>query len=200
MKEALRWAEEEAELPAHLLRADLHAGMDWYADSFCNYRMVFRKGEQMYYIGYIAGIIFIIWLISKIFGKKGNGTDSGINPGEKTTVKGIGPVSPGMEKPAKTPDGDDGTSAVHSGDGDPGRDEPHLPETTDGAEKTSSIKTGKRSGVRSGRDESEAPVEKKMVILYRENTGKSRGRCPYCNTYISSGNTVCEVCGSRISA
>ena len=42
--------------------------------------------------------------------------------------------------------------------------------------------------------------EKKLVILYQEDTKKYRKRCPYCNTYLTSGNTICEVCGSEVSA
>jgi hypothetical protein len=200
----------------------------------------------MYYIGYILGVILIIWLISKVFsalfGKKDAGTVSGPAVPPSVTEG----TESGPDEEEIMPEAEDTfeDSVRHDTDKHPEsvvRDtlsdskkdrtskktdskkegemfikppsDIDLPETSSvvkgpgvSAEKGSVEKYGpgkskpSEPGIRSGGEESEDAGEKKTVILYREDTGKYRKRCPFCNTYLTSGNTFCEVCGSKVSA
>ena len=176
----------------------------------------------MYYIGYILGIIFIIWLISRLISAKSRKKDGGASDGTSSTAAapaggGIEsksdketPLEPGPSKdPAgsdegsfiKAPDDMDLSTPPGSGTGKDSSSEKESPEKekTPGTYSSEKEKTPGPT-VRSGTDEADASDEKKTVILYREETGKYRKRCPYCNTYMTSGNPVCEVCGSKVSA
>lgn len=209
----------------------------------------------MYYIGYILGVILIIWIVSKIFsaifGKKDTGAAAGSSVSsaekeetesredeEKTASEAESAPGSGLrhdtEKPSETAKtGEhirsgskrDGTGTPEEKGKVPKRDsegaamtfikppsEADLPETEPGVKGTGASgekvppaeREPRKAGtpgpsVRSGGEESE-DGEKKTVILYREDTGRYRKRCPYCNTYMTNGDVFCEVCGSRVSA
>ena len=211
----------------------------------------------MYYIGYILGIVLILWLIitlvKALSGKKDKGSDAGPSSadypsaggsagsegsGIRTAVPGKGSEGGSMPSgempsgpmPSAGPAGyrpkEDAWRETERSETEPaGLSEEiymkapsdiDLPKTEKerGAslERSSRVReessgthsSGKEktSGpvVRAGRDEPDEDNEKKTVILYREDTGKYRKRCPFCNTYLTSGNTFCEVCGSKVSA
>ena len=218
----------------------------------------------MYYIGYILGIVLILWFIIKLVnalsGKKDKGSDAGPTPADDPSVGGSsGSESSGI-RTAVSEKGSEGGS-VPSGEmpsgsmpsagpagyrpkGDTWREPERLAERSEAEpaglseeiymkapsdidlpkssiyekERSASLERSSRireessgthssgkektSGpvVRAGRDEPDEDSEKKTVILYREDTGKYRKKCPFCNTYLTSGNTFCEVCGSKVSA
>ena len=191
-------------------------------------------------------MIFIIWLISKVFsalfGKKDAGTVSG--PAVPPSVTEGTEGSPDEEKIMPGAEGTFEDSVRHDADKHPESDvldtlsdskkdrttektvskekeelfikppsDIDLPETASAVkgpgasgEKGSSAEHGPGKAKSSGPsrrtfgEESEDAGEKKTVILYREDNGKNRKRCPYCNTYLTPGDVVCEVCGSRVSA
>ena len=192
----------------------------------------------MYYIGYILGIIFIIWLLSIVIKSLGGKKDEKPDPGSSPVVSSFtgddaGGGYSGMDTFTPDDEKDDSWStekkpSESSHFSDPaGFDDEiikaptdiDLPKTpTSGigkdassekkpseSEKSGGVKirrTEKKSEpvVRSGKDEPDGSDEKITVILYREDTDESRKRCPYCNTYLTSGNPICEVCGSKVSA
>ena len=194
----------------------------------------------MYYIGYILGILLILWLIGKLInaltGKKDKGTAAEPSPDADPSVGGgTGSESYGAE--TTVPKKDDTGGSLSSKEILPGpgptsgfaesyeeryikppvdMDLPTDPVSEKGkdasSEKESPIKR-ETSGtypsekkrisepvVRSDESKPDESDEKKTVILYREETGKYRKRCPFCNTYLTSGNQICEVCGSKVSA
>ena len=214
----------------------------------------------MYYIGYILGIVLILWLIitlvKALSGKKDKGSDAGPSSadypsaggsagsegsGIRTAVPGKGSEGGSMPSgempsgpmPSAGPAGyrpkEDAWRETERSETEPaGLSEEiymkapsdiDLPKTSiyekergaslerssrvrEESSGTHSSGKEKTSGpvVRAGRDETDEDYEKKTVILYREDTGKYRKRCPFCNTYLTSGNTFCEVCGSKVSA
>ena len=213
----------------------------------------------MYYIGYILGIVLILWLIIKLVkalsGKKDKGSDAVSSPADYPSAggsagsegSGIRTAVPGKDSEGGSLPSGEMPSAGPAGyrpKEDAWREPERLaerPETEPAGlseeiymkapsdidlpktsiyekersaslEKSSRVReessgthsSGKEktSGpvVRAGRDETDEDYEKKTVILYREDTGKYRKRCPFCNTYLTSGNTFCEVCGSKVSA
>ena len=218
----------------------------------------------MYYIGYILGIVLILWLIitlvKALSGKKDKGSDAGPSSadypsaggsagsegsGIRTAVPGKGSEGGSMPSgempsgpmPSAGPAGcrpkedawrETERLAERSETEPAGLSEEiymkapsdiDLPKTSiyekergaslerssrvrEESSGTHSSGKEKTSGpvVRAGRDEPDEDNEKKTVILYREDTGKYRKRCPFCNTYLTSGKTFCEVCGSKVSA
>lgn len=213
----------------------------------------------MYYIGYILGIVLILWFIIKLVnalsGKKDKGSDAGPSPADDPSVggsaesegSGIRTAVPGIDSEGGSLPSGEMPSAGPAGyrpKGDTWREPERLAEKSEAEpaglseeiymkapsdidlpkssiyekERSASLERSSRireessgthssgkektSGpvVRAGRDEPDEDSEKKTVILYREDTGKYRKRCPFCNTYLTSGNTFCEVCGSKVSA
>ena len=218
----------------------------------------------MYYIGYILGIVLILWLIitlvKALSGKKDKGSDAGPSSADYPSAGGFAGSEGSGIRTAVSEKGSEGGSmpsgempsgpmpsagpAGYRPKEDAWRETERLAERSEtepaglseeiymkapsdidlpktaiyekersaSLERSSRIKeessgthsSGKEktSGpvVRAGRDEPDEDNEKKTVILYREDTGKYRKRCPFCNTYLTSGNTFCEVCGSKVSA
>ena len=190
----------------------------------------------MYYIGYILGVILIIWLLGKlfkaVFGKKDTVPPAGSDPGtlrseERTTLPesededdvpssetvpagdaltsdpiGGVPEAGGTRKDERTREGGEAYIKAPSDFDLPetkGREVSFREEAPE-REGTHAPEKGKGPTVRKSTEESDEVEEKKTVILYREDAGRYRKRCPYCNTYLTPGSTVCEVCGSRVSA
>lgn len=157
----------------------------------------------MQLIGYVIGIaviIFIIvWVINEISGKKTEETgDKGRkDPPEEKELSSdtIPPGTVSTADPALSHPGEDERIIKPPKSGE--LSETACSEDASVKKKSSAEKpkSGGRSGGNAGGEE-----EKKLVILYQEDTKKYRKRCPYCNTYLTSGNTVCEVCGSEVSA